>query len=255
MWVRTSGWPWGFVVVWWLFASAVICAARGYPSPDDLYVNDYAKVIGEQDLQQIRKVVADFKQQSGIDATVLTIGSINDYDTGDRSIESFATRMFHSWGIGDTAANKGVLLLVAVKDRKVRIELGKGYGRVYDAQMKEIIDRHILPAFNQNDYSRGIIEGTQAITQAVLRPPVSVPPQTPVRSSAPDSSASGWSATAVVLLGAGLFIAIPVAVLLVLDRLRHGASFTKGRRRSGGDYSSWTRGGGSSGGGEATGSR
>ena len=62
------------------------CAAKGYPRQDDLYVNDYAGVIGQQDLQQIRTLLADFKRQSGIDATVLTIRSINDYDPGDQSI-------------------------------------------------------------------------------------------------------------------------------------------------------------------------
>ncbi len=110
MWLRTSKWLWIVVAVWWLFAGAIVCAAKGYPRQDDLYVNDYAGVIGQQDLQQIRTLLDDFKQKSGIDVTVLTIRSINDYDTSDQSMESFATRLFDTWGIGDRATNKGVLL-------------------------------------------------------------------------------------------------------------------------------------------------
>ena len=170
--LRTSRWLWIVVAVWWSFGSSIVCAAKGYPRQNDSYVNDYAGVIAQQDLQQVRTMLADFKQQSGIDATVLTISSINDYDTGDKSIESFATRLFDTWGIGERATNKGVLLLVAIKDRKVRIELGKSYGHLYDARMKEVIDKHILPAFKQNDYSRGILQGAQAITRVLSGPPV-----------------------------------------------------------------------------------
>ena len=169
MWLRTVRWLWIVVAVWWIFGGAVVCAAKGYPRQDDRYVNDYARVIGQQELQRIRTMFAEFKQQSGIDATVLTIRSINDYDTGDKSIESFAHHLFDTWGIGDRATNKGVLLVVAVKDRKVRIELGKSYRDLYDARMKEVIDQHMLPVFKQNDYSRGILQGTQAITGYLFR--------------------------------------------------------------------------------------
>lgn len=117
---------------------------------------------------------------------------MSDYDTGDKSIESFANRLFDTWRIGDRATNKGVLLLVAVKDRKVRIELGKSYRDLYDARMKEIIDQHILPAFKRDDYSRGILQGTQAIAKVLSGAPVLDPPRTPVKASASRPGESIW---------------------------------------------------------------
>ena len=249
MWLRTGKWLWIVVAVWWLFDGAVVCGAKGYPRQDDRYVNDYAGVIGQQELQQIRTMLAEFKQQTGIDATVLTIRSINEYDTGDKSIESFAHRLFDSWGIGDRATNKGVLLLVAVKDRKVRIELGKSYRDLYDARMKEVIDQQILPAFKQNDYSRGTLQGVQAITKALSVAPVSGPPRTPVRSPAqrPRESDSGGWGVMLVLLAA--FIGVPIGILLIIDRIRYGSFFSKGKKSSFGGYLPWVDGGGSSGGG------
>ncbi|MCL4540293.1 MAG: TPM domain-containing protein [Bacteroidetes bacterium] len=167
--LRTDKCLWILVLIWWSFAGAVPTAAMDYPQHEDPYVNDYAGVIEAPDVQRLRTMLADFKQQSGIDATVLTLYSINDYDAGDQSIESFANRLFDTWCVGDRATNKGVLLLVAVRDRKVRIELGKSYGHLYDAQMREVIDKHIVPAFRENDYSRGILQGTQAITRALIK--------------------------------------------------------------------------------------
>lgn len=75
-------------------------------------------------------------KKTGIEAVVVTINSIGDYQTGDATIEAFATNLFNTWGIGHKKENNGVLILVAVKDRKARIELGKGYGREYDSAMK-----------------------------------------------------------------------------------------------------------------------
>jgi uncharacterized membrane protein YgcG len=89
--------------------------------------NDYAKVITSSDEKSIRNMLADLEAQTGIEATVLTINSIYDHDTDDKPIESFATNLFNTWGIGDREENNGFMILVAVHDRRVRIELGSGY--------------------------------------------------------------------------------------------------------------------------------
>jgi uncharacterized protein len=93
----------------------------------------------------------------------VTIDSISDYHTGDETIESFATHLFNTWGIGDSQRNDGVLILIAVKDRKVRIEVGSGYGSTQDANMQEVINEYMLPFFKRNDYSQGIYQGARAV--------------------------------------------------------------------------------------------
>ncbi len=212
-------WLWIVIAVSWLFDGAAVCAAKGYPTRHDLQVNDYARIIGQQELKQIRTILADIKQQSGIDATVLTISSINDYATADQSIESFAKHLFDLWGIGDRATNKGMLLVVAVKDRKVRVELGKAYGHIYDARMKEVIDQRIVPAFKRNDYSLGILEGVEAITTALSRSPVSDSPQAPQR--------TGDSRGVFILLG--LAFAVPIGVILLIYLFSQGRSLPGGK--------------------------
>jgi uncharacterized protein len=94
---------------------------------------------------------------------------MSDYQGTEKSIEKFATALFNTWGIGKKDKNNGVLFLVAVKNRKVRIALGSGYPSEYDKRMATIIKNDILPYFKQIQYSRGIYEGSMAIIKGITR--------------------------------------------------------------------------------------
>jgi uncharacterized protein len=150
------------IVFGFCWLGALVKAQGGYPQSTDRYVNDYAGVLTGGDSQKIRTMFANLEEQTGIEAVAVTIDSIRDYDTRDETIETFATHLFNTWGIGDRVKNNGVLILVAIQDRAVRIELGAGYGREYNTAMKRVIDGTMIPAFRQNDYSRGIYQGSRA---------------------------------------------------------------------------------------------
>ncbi len=152
-----------------LLLPGVAFSQSGYPQPEDDYVNDWARVISDADYNRIWDTLERLEKQTGIEIVVVTVNSIYDYGTGDNSIESFATGLFNSWGVGHKKENNGVLLLVAVRDRQTRIELGGGYGSLYDAKMKDVIDDIMIPYFRQGDYSRGIFEGVEGITQQITK--------------------------------------------------------------------------------------
>ncbi|MBN1680740.1 MAG: TPM domain-containing protein [Anaerolineae bacterium] len=138
-------------------------AQGGYPAYTDLYVNDFAGLLTDSDAANVRGLFIDLRTTHGIEAVAVTIGSIHDYGTGDETIESFATHLFNTWGIGNAERNDGVLMLVAVNDRDMRIEVGAGYGEEYNREMQVIIDEHMLPRFRKDDYSGGIYQGAQAL--------------------------------------------------------------------------------------------
>lgn len=142
-------------------------AQNSYPTWEDLYINDLAQVVDSGHESQIRALLNELYDETDVEATVLTINSIYDYDTGDSSIESFATNLFNEWGIGDAERNDGILLLVAIEDRELRIELGAGYGPADEDGLGAIIDGVIVPHFQDGDFSLGIYEGTQAIVNRV----------------------------------------------------------------------------------------
>ena len=77
--------------------------------------------------------------------------------------ESYATSLFNHWKIGNRKENDGVMLLVAKADRKVRIELGAGYGSSMNRSMKQVIDHTIVPEFKRGAFGKGIYKGTFAL--------------------------------------------------------------------------------------------
>jgi uncharacterized protein len=140
-------------------------AQAGYPKAKDPYVNDFANLLTAKDAIAIRTALAKLRDDAGVQAVVVTIRSLHGYGTDDQTIESFATNLFNIWGIGDRVRNDGVLILVAVKDRKVRIELGSGYGGSYNEQMQSVINQQMLPHFRRANYSLGVMEGTDSVVQ------------------------------------------------------------------------------------------
>ncbi len=156
-----------------LTAGAV--SAQSYPVRIATYVNDYAGVLSDDTTAELNRLLAG-ADANGVEMAVVTIRRIADYNTGDTTIESFATRLFNTWGLGDAATNRGVLLLVALDDRKVRLELGRGWDRAYDATAKVVIDEYILPPFRQGDYERGIRQGAQEAVKVLTGPVPEVSP-------------------------------------------------------------------------------
>lgn len=155
--------------------------AGEYPKADDLYVNDYAQLLTPEDAAGIRTLFTTLRSDWEIEAVVLTISTFKKYETQDTTLEEFATNLLNTWGIGDKEKNNGVLILVAVNDRKMRIELGAGYPEGMDRKMKMVIDEFMLPQFKRNNYSRGIYQGArEMIAEVTGREPGDNRPQPPV---------------------------------------------------------------------------
>ena len=136
---------------------------NGTPIPGyrNVYVNDYADLLDQGAESRIRGDLIELYDRTGVEMTVLTIESMGTYGY-DGSIESFATRLFNTWGIGNASSNDGVLVLVARYDRKMRIELGAGYGMARDDDMQRVIDTAFLPSFRGDAYQEGIERGVEA---------------------------------------------------------------------------------------------
>jgi len=151
-----------------LFALAlpVFALAQSWPVHETVYVNDYAKVIEEGAEGRITTALKSLRDETGIEATVLTLHTRWGYENPG-SLEQFATGLFNHWGIGRAETNDGILILVVTEDREMRVELGSGYDRGYDREAQDIIDRIFLPAFREGDYSRGIEDGTGAVISRI----------------------------------------------------------------------------------------
>lgn len=140
--------------------------ALAYRSPGQPtgFVNDFAKVLTADQVLELNKELAAFSLQGDQnEISVVTIPSL-----GSDDIESYATALFAEWGIGKADKDNGVLLLIAVEDRKMRIEVGYGAEALLtDAQSGAIIRNTLAPAFRAGDYYGGISAAVRQIAGAL----------------------------------------------------------------------------------------
>jgi len=174
----------GFVVRVLVFVALLfpsLLRAEDYPPHPDLFVNDMAGLIAPDALERIRSELEKLKSETGVEMTVLTINSRHDFNASG-SIESYATALFNTWGIGRSAYNDGILVLVARQDREMRIELGSGFNQGYDVIAQDVINRSFLPSFRADNYSVGIETGVKATIERIARPRAAglPPPEIPV---------------------------------------------------------------------------
>lgn len=115
-------------------------------------VNDYAGLLSANERSALEAELVRYNRESGNALVLVTISSLAGGD-----IDDAANRIFARAGIGEKGKDNGVLLLVALNDRKMRIEVGYGLEPVLtDAQCAAIIRRDLTPAFKAGQYYRGI---------------------------------------------------------------------------------------------------
>ena len=167
--------------------------AQNFPDYQSTFVNDYAQVIDAAAKTRITAALRQAREETGVEATVLTIARRADY--GDSaSIETFAKDLFNAWGIGNAASNDGILILIAVEDREMRIALGSAYPPVWDGVALQIIDHDMLPAFRDGTMAAGIEAGTLAAIDRIARPfsaRLGAPAPPPRRSIPPPGCSGG----------------------------------------------------------------
>ncbi|MCX6793119.1 MAG: TPM domain-containing protein [Candidatus Falkowbacteria bacterium] len=114
-----------------------------------LAVNDLAGIIDQNVQQSLEKQLCDYFNQTTIALVVVTVTSLNGQD-----IESYTQDLFDCWGPGGKN-NAGIIFLISLKDRKVRIHTGYGIeGTLTDAACKKVIS-DITPLLTKGDYSSG----------------------------------------------------------------------------------------------------
>lgn len=128
------------------------------------FVNDEANVLTAEQKSQLETLAVNFEAQTGNEIAVLITSELK-----DESIEEMAVRVFEEWGVGKKGEDNGVLILLAVKDREVRIEVGYGLeGDLTDLRANQIINETMIPALKQGDYFNALLGAMNRIT-AVIR--------------------------------------------------------------------------------------
>ena len=126
-------------------------------------VMDKADIINSSDEKALNQKLLNLSNETGIQVGVLTIPSLE-----GEALESYSMKVVETWKLGQKGQDNGVLLLVSLGDRSLRIETGYGVeGDLTDTKCGLIIRNVITPHFQNGDYSKGIVQGVTAIVENV----------------------------------------------------------------------------------------
>jgi uncharacterized protein len=133
--------------------------AQDFPEKPSTLVNDYANVLSSEQKQALESKLVTFNDSSSTQIAIAILKSVGDYD-----INEYAVELGRKWGVGQNGKNNGIMIVVAVGDRKISIQTGYGLeGALPDIYAKRIIDNDIKPNFKAGNYYAGLDEGTTSI--------------------------------------------------------------------------------------------
>ncbi|WP_322027688.1 TPM domain-containing protein [Burkholderia sp. BCC1977] len=155
-----------------------VATAASYPVADDPEaapplkgrVTDTTGVLSAACASELTDRLADLEHRLGVQMAILLVGS-----TGHASIEQFATKVFEKWRLGESKIDNGLLLVAALNDRTVRIEVGYGLeGAIPDIVAGRIIRERIVPAFREKRIAAGVSDAVDALVREMTPPEMAI---------------------------------------------------------------------------------
>jgi uncharacterized protein len=214
-------------------------AALRIPPPPDRRVNDYAGALTPADRDRLEQQLAGREATSRNQVVVAIFRSLE-----GESLEGYSIRLAQAWRVGQKGLDNGVIFLVFLDDRKMRIEVGYGLeGSLTDAVSSSILRDVVAPRFREGRTADGIAAGLDAIDRAIagtyVRPPAAAP--------------AGRGIDLGVRELAGLFVAFVLIMILVQNQMQRVGVRRRGWTGSSSGWGGPMIGGGGFGGGSGGG--
>jgi uncharacterized protein len=204
-------------------APGVVSAALPLPPPPDRRVSDFAGALSPADRDRLETRLAE-RERAGRNQVVVAIFR----SLEGESLEDYSIRLAEKWKIGQKGLDNGVIFLIFLQDRKMRIEVGYGLeGVLTDAISSSILSQVVAPHFREGRVADGIAAGLDAIDAAI---------KGEYRADARRASPRGGSVPALIPIGFTLLVILGIVLSAQRNAVR--------ARRNG-----WTGGSGGWGGG------
>lgn len=126
------------------------------------YVSDLAQVLSPEDKETLETFCTEVEQQLGVQFALVTIDTL-----GDQPIRDLALELSRKWGVGDRKSNQGVLLLLAIKDRKSDIETGRGIEPYITDGFAGSTLRAMRPDLVKNEYGAALLAAARAMADQI----------------------------------------------------------------------------------------
>ena len=132
---------------------------RSLPPTPPRHFNDGASLVSAEMAQRLDEKLVSFERESGHQVMVATFTVLP-----FPPMEEFTLRTANAWGVGRKGRDDGVVLFVFVKDRKMRLEVGRGLEAVLtDEASQQILDQDVAPAFRRGEFGAGLEAGIDAV--------------------------------------------------------------------------------------------
>jgi uncharacterized protein len=152
-----------FLVAIVLLLNISAIAQRAVPAHGGVWVHDEANVLSRGTVAQLEQILKAERDSTSNQIAILIVPSLEGED-----IDGFGIRVAEAWKAGDQKKDNGVIFIVSIQDRKMRIETGLGLeGVLTDALSSRINRNEVAPQFRQGNYDAGVLAGTIAIIQAI----------------------------------------------------------------------------------------
>lgn len=154
-----------FVTTLLFFCSLSVLALDVPNPPKNGYVLDQTQTLTKEEIYTMNHMGLELQKKTKAQIAVLLIPTLEGEDVSD-----YANRVFRAWGIGDKEKNNGVLFLIALKDKQMRIEVGYGLeGAINDGKAGEILDQYAIPYFQKGKFGLGVMETYKVLVGEVSK--------------------------------------------------------------------------------------
>ncbi|MEQ8414562.1 MAG: TPM domain-containing protein [Imperialibacter sp.] len=143
------------------FMTSLAASAQDFPKPmsPPRIVNDYVNLLSQQETNMLENKLRGYRDTTSNEFAVVILETI-----GQDDIDLYGAELAQKWGIGKKGKENGVLVLVAISDRKVSISTGYGLeGAIPDAYAKRVIEKYIAPNFREQKYFQGLDQATSIL--------------------------------------------------------------------------------------------
>lgn len=152
------------IVIFLLFLFYIPNVRAVVDATNDFYVNDYANILSYETEKYILDKSTQLYQINGAQIVVVTVN-----DMEGLPIENYALELFRKFKIGDKDKDNGLLILVSVFERELRVEVGYGLeGILPDSKVGRLEDNYMIPYLKNNDWNNAIKNGYDAFFDVVL---------------------------------------------------------------------------------------
>lgn len=151
------------VLLFIAYHSAFALDPAKLPKPTG-YVSDFARVLDPTVEAEIERYCQRVQQSTGAEIAVVTITSLE-----GAPIEDFTNSLFRQWGVGKKGKDEGVMLLLAIRDRRSRVEVGYGLEPILPDGFVGSVLREMTPSLKQQNYGQALLAGTAEIGDQIAK--------------------------------------------------------------------------------------